>query len=117
VKGVSQAIVQHLSQQIPQRFVAKSGPRNRVGKIFIDYLRNGEGSTTASSWTARARPGMGISVPLAWDELDAVRSGDHWTVATAAERLDIGNTPWDGYTQSLGSLTVARKKLGYKPAA
>ena len=117
VKGMSQAIVQHLSQQIPQRFVAKSGPRNRVGKIFIDYLRNGEGSTTASAWTARARPGMGISVPLAWDELDTVRSGDHWTVATVAERLGIGNTPWDGYAKAIGTLTAARDKLGYKPAA
>ena len=117
VKGVSQAIVQHLSQEIPQRFVAKSGPRNRVGKIFIDYLRNGEGATTASAWTARARPGMGISVPLAWDELDIVRSGDHWTVATVAERLTIGNTPWDGYAKAISSLTVARDKLGYKSTA
>ncbi len=116
VKGVSQAIVQHLSQHIPQRFVAKSGPRNRVGKIFIDYLRNGEGSTTASAWTARARAGMGISVPLAWDELDKVHSGDHWTVATASKRLAIGNTPWEGYAQAICSLAVARERLGYKPA-
>ena len=41
VKDFSQAIVQHLSTTLPQRFVVKSGPKNRIGKIFIDYLRNG----------------------------------------------------------------------------
>lgn len=116
VKGLSQAIVQHLSQHIPQRFVAKSGPRNRVGKIFIDYLRNGEGATTASAWSARARAGVGISVPVAWDELDQLRGGDHWTVRTAAERLSVGNAPWDGYAKAACSLAVAKRKLGYKPA-
>ena len=54
VKAFSQAVVQHLASTVPQRFVAKSGPRNRVGKIFVDYLRNGFGATTACAWTACA---------------------------------------------------------------
>src|SRR5690606_27930740 len=49
VKGFSQAIVQHLARTLPQRFVAKSGPKNRIGKIFIDYLRNGFGATTVAA--------------------------------------------------------------------
>ncbi len=115
VKGFSQAVVQHLARTIPQRFVAKSGPKNRVGKIFADYLRNGWGATTASAWTARARPGMGISVPVAWDELAGLTSGAHWTVASAQDRLSIGNAPWGGYDKSAVSITAAMKKLGYKP--
>ncbi len=96
-KGFSQAIVQHLAKTIPQRFVARSGPKNRVGKIYIDYLRNGLGATTVCAWSARARPGLGISVPLAWHELDALRGGDHWRVNTVQQRLDTGNAPWDVY--------------------
>ena len=73
VKDFSQAIVQHLARTLPQRFVAKSGGSNRVGKIFIDYLRNGFGATTVCAWSARARPGLGISVPVRWDELDGLK--------------------------------------------
>ncbi|CBW76558.1 ATP-dependent DNA ligase (EC 6.5.1.1) (plasmid) [Mycetohabitans rhizoxinica HKI 454] len=38
VKGFTQALVQHMARQLPDRFSAVSGPRNRVGRIFIDYL-------------------------------------------------------------------------------
>ena len=117
VKGFSQAVVVHMAKTIPQRFVAKSGPKNRVGKIFIDYLRNGLGATTVSAWSARARPGLGISVPVAWDELASLRGGDHWTVRSAHERLDRGNAPWAAYAKAGRSLTAAMKALGHEAPA
>lgn len=114
VKDFSQAVVQHLARTLPQRFVAKSGPRNRVGKIFVDYLRNGFGATTACAWTARARPGMGVSVPVAWQELDALTGGAHWTVQTVDRRLKTGNGPWSGYDEAAVSIGPAIKALGEK---
>lgn len=115
VKAYSQAIVAHLAEVIPQRFVAKSGPKNRVGRIFVDYLRNGLGATTVAAWSARARPGLGISVPVTWDELAGLSSGAHWTVRNAAERLSVGNTPWDGYAAAKQSLVKPMKALGFDP--
>lgn len=120
VKDFSKAIVLHMAQTIPQRFVAKSGPRNRVGKIFIDYLRNGASATTVSAWSARARPGLGISVPVDWNELASLRGGDHWRVQTVHERLDQGNGPWKGYARAARGLAAAMDALGYEapqPAA
>ncbi len=113
VKGFSQAIVVHMARTIPQRFVAKSGPKNRVGKIYIDTLRNGLGATTICAWSARARPGLGISVPVAWSELPSLRGGNHWTVATVHERLDTANEPWKDYAKTARSLTAAMATLGY----
>lgn len=112
VKSFSQAVVQHLARTLPDRFVAKSGPKNRVGRIFIDYLRNGFGATTAAAWSARARPGLGVSVPVAWEELDELRSGAHWTVHTLEERLAVGNTPWADYADASASLEAALAQLG-----
>jgi bifunctional non-homologous end joining protein LigD len=108
-KQFAQAVVVHMSTVIPQRFVAKSGAKNRVGKIFIDYLRNGWGATTASAWSPRARPGLGVSVPIAWEELAEVTGGAHWTVRNAGERFDIGNDPWAAYAATKQSLSKAMK--------
>ena len=43
VKAFAAAVVTHLAKTLPDRFVAKSGGANRVGRIFVDYLRNGAG--------------------------------------------------------------------------
>jgi len=114
VRGFSQTVVEHLAKTIPQIFVAKSGPRNRVGKIFVDYLRNGLGATTASAWSARARPGLGISVPVMWDELAELQSGAHWNIRSAQTRLDKGNAPWSGYAKAAKGIASAMKLLDYK---
>lgn len=113
VKAFSAAVVRHLASTLPQRFVAKSGPRNRVGKIFADYLRNGFGATTVSAWSARARPGMGVSVPLAWDELSTLKSSAQWTIANIHERLDVGNAPWHDYTPQ--ALSRAMRAMQFDP--
>ncbi|KRC00458.1 ATP-dependent DNA ligase [Hydrogenophaga sp. Root209] len=114
-KGFAQAVVRHMSDVIPQRFVAKSGPKNRMGRIFVDYLRNGRGATTVSAWSARARAGLGVSVPVAWSELATLRAGDHWNIRSLQERLPTGNAPWRDYARSARSLTSPMKLLGYTP--
>ena len=116
VKGFSQAVVQHLAQTIPDRFVAKSGPANRVGKLFVDYLRNSHGATTAAAFSARARPGLGVSMPIAWEQLSDLKSGAQWTVQTAREHLSFEKSdPWAGYWTKKQTLTAAMKALGYRP--
>jgi len=114
IKDFSQAIVQHLSRTLPQLFVAKLGPKNRIGKVFIDYLRNGFGATTVCAWSARSRPGLGVSVPCSWDELAKLTSGSQWTIRNIHERLDKGNEPWADYAKSSNSVAGAMKLMGFK---
>src|SRR6185436_3592014 len=98
VKGFSQAAVRHVAHTIPQRFVDKPGAANRVGRIFIDWLRNGHGATTALAFSARARPGLGVSMPVAWDELAGLHGGAQWSIATAREHLSFEKAdPWAGF--------------------
>jgi bifunctional non-homologous end joining protein LigD len=98
-KNFSLSVARHIARVIPQRFVSVSGPKNRVGKIFVDYLRNGRGATTVSAFSLRARPGLGASLPVAWDELDTLAGADTWDVHTAVEHArERGADPWASYT-------------------
>ncbi len=117
VKAFSQAAVNHLAQTLPQCFVAKSGPRNRVGRIFADYLRNGRGATTVAAFSARARAGLPVSMPLGWDELDELPSSVHWSIADAHRHLDAARQAWAGYRRSRQGLTRAFRALGFEPPA
>jgi bifunctional non-homologous end joining protein LigD len=89
-----------------------------VGKIFVDYLRNGHGATTAAAFSARARPGLGVSIPVDWGDLASLKSGSQWSVATAREHLSFQTVdPWGEYWKARQSLGRAMKTLGFKPGA
>jgi bifunctional non-homologous end joining protein LigD len=66
---------------------------DRAGKVFLDSTRAG-GATVAAAYSPRVRPGVPVSFPVAWDELDRVQPGD-FTVRTAP-RLTTGHDPWLG---------------------
>ena len=112
-------MVAHLARTLPDRFVAKSGASNRVGRIFVDYLRNGFGATTATAFSARARPGLGVSMPVSWAQLPELKGGAQWTVATAREHLSFQREdPWAGYAAARPSIAGPARRLGFKlPAA
>ena len=116
VKDVSQAMVQHLARTIPSRFVAKSGAANRIGKVFVDWLRNGRTATTVAAFSARSRPGLGVSMPVDWDQLASLKSGAQWNIATAREHLSFQKTdPWADYWTCRQTLTTAIKVLRLQP--
>jgi bifunctional non-homologous end joining protein LigD len=64
---------------------------DREGKVFLDSTRAG-GATVAAAYSPRIRPGVPVSFPVAWDDLDRVQPGD-FTVRTAP-RLSTGREPW-----------------------
>jgi bifunctional non-homologous end joining protein LigD len=64
---------------------------DREGKVFLDSTRAG-GATVVAAYSPRIRPGVPVSFPVAWDELDAVTPAD-FTVRTAARLIGDGD-PW-----------------------
>jgi bifunctional non-homologous end joining protein LigD len=64
---------------------------DRAGKVFLDSTRVG-GATVVAAYSPRIRPGVPVSYPLGWDELEHVTPGE-FTVRSAVERLG-GADPW-----------------------
>ncbi len=64
---------------------------DRGGKVFLDSTRAG-GATVASAYSPRVRPGVPVSFPVAWDDLDRVTPSD-FTVHTAVGLLGDAD-PW-----------------------
>jgi len=63
----------------------------RGGKVFLDATRAG-GATVVAAYSPRARPGVPVSFPVAWDDIDRVAPAD-FTVHTAPALLARGD-PW-----------------------
>jgi bifunctional non-homologous end joining protein LigD len=116
VKDFSHAIVRHMAKLLPDRFSAVSGPKNRVGRIFIDYLRNGLGATTICAYAVRSREGLPVSVPIFREEVAELKGGNQWNLHTVHERLaEVGDEPWADLKKTRQTITAEmRRRVGMK---
>ena len=64
---------------------------DRAGKVFVDPTRVG-GATVVAAYSPRVRPGVPVSFPVKWDDLDDIAPAD-FTIHTAIGHLG-DNDPW-----------------------
>ncbi|MCE1011911.1 DNA ligase D [Pseudomonas monteilii] len=113
VKDFGHALVNHMAGLLPDRLSAVSGPKNRVGRIFIDYLRNGKGATTVAAYSLRAREGLPVSVPIWREELSQLKGANQWNIGNLHTRLAQVEDPWAEMGKTRQSITLRmRKQLG-----
>jgi bifunctional non-homologous end joining protein LigD len=112
IKGFSKAVAELLCRTFPDRFTDKVSKSRRRGKIFIDYLRNGEGSTAVSAFSLRARPGAPVSMPLDWSDLKPkidLRFA-YFNLRNAPAAAAHGVEAWKGFVKSAKAVSVRAMK-------
>ncbi len=118
VKGFTKAVAELLERTFPDRFTSKLLKISRRGKIFIDYLRNGEGATAVAAYSTRARANAPVSTPVAWDELSRDLRFDHFNVGTCRSAWPRSeNRSVADIAEAAVPLTpAAMARVGFKPA-
>ena len=115
VKAFARALAQRLVHVAPDRFTATATKARRSGKVFVDYLRNGEGATFVAAYSLRAREGAPVAMPIDWDELTPRRElrGDHFNIGNAIRRAAQSRALWRAADRSAVAITQAmRKRIG-----
>src|SRR5215467_2887199 len=84
---------------------------DRHGKVFLDSTRAGGGSV-AAAYSPRLRPGVPVSFPVPWDDLDHVRPAD-FTMHNVAGLME-GRDPWAELMPEPQSLSAALVEEGHQ---
>ena len=71
MKAFTKAVAARIAELNPRRFITTASKAKRKGRIFIDWLRNGKGSTCVAPWSLRARSHAPISMPIDWAKLES----------------------------------------------
>jgi bifunctional non-homologous end joining protein LigD len=73
-------IVEKFARLDPGRYITTAAPGRRLGRIFLDYLRNGRGTTAIGTYSPRARPKFPIAAPVSWRQVERGVRPDAYTI-------------------------------------
>jgi bifunctional non-homologous end joining protein LigD len=93
VKLFAKGVSAQMAADSPERYLTKISKAERVGRIFIDYLRNDPTSTAVAPYSTRSRAGAPVAMPLRWDEVSEGLDPCDYTIRTVPAL--IGKQPAD----------------------
>ena len=105
-KNFAHIICAQMAQDSPAKYLDNMSKSQRVGKIFLDYLRNDRLSTAVAVLSPRARDGAPVSMPVLWKVVRRGLDPKKFTVRSAPSLLRKAK-PWEGYAQAAQSLADA----------
>jgi bifunctional non-homologous end joining protein LigD len=117
-KNFARLICAQMAAESPTRYVDTMSKRQRVGRIFLDYLRNDRLATAVAPLSPRAREGAPVSMPLRWEDVRPGLDPGSMTLRTGAGIFQR-TRPWSDYADAarplqsaIQSLTPKTKKSG-----
>jgi bifunctional non-homologous end joining protein LigD len=97
----SRALAEAIERYSPELYTTAFAKAGRERKILIDYLRNNRTNTSIAAFSARAKKGAPISMPLTWEQVTNSLDPSTFTVLTAERRLkSLRRDPWKDYWTS-----------------
>lgn len=107
VKTFSHDFARAMEQSDPGRYTSVLSKKKRAGKIFVDYLRNGRGSTAVAPWSSRAKDKATVAVPVTFDMVrDGVGPGDFTIGSKALEDALKQPDPWADFFKAAKPLKL-----------
>jgi len=110
-KAFAREVCARMVQDSPDRYVLNMAKKQRVGRIFLDYLRNDRMATAVAPLSPRARAEAPVSMPLAWPSVKAGLDPTRYTLRTVP-RLVAQSTAWKDYCEGERPLSAAIERLG-----
>ena len=112
VKEFSRALADHLGSSLPTLFTAKNTKSRRKGRVFVDYLRNAVGATAVAAYSLRARPGLPVSMPIEWADLQQDVRGTFFSIRNASAVLSKRKRdPWSDYDAARQRIPATVKRV------
>jgi bifunctional non-homologous end joining protein LigD len=76
-----------VAKVLPEISTVERMKAKREGKLYVDYLQNGEGRTIVAPYTLRALDGAPVSTPISWDEVTKVLDPRAFSMRVVLDRV------------------------------
>jgi bifunctional non-homologous end joining protein LigD len=101
IAAVASALAGEVAQRVPkiattQRSLAKRQPQ----QVYVDAMQNARGKTIAAVFSARAKPGASVSMPLTWKQVERGVKISDFTIKNAPGLIKKQGDMWSDFFQS-----------------
>lgn len=109
-KTFAQTVCSQMSEDSPEKYLINMSKKQRVGRIFLDYLRNDRMSTAVAPLSPRLRDIPTVSMPIQWSQVKAGLDPTRFTMRTVPALLKKSRA-WSDYCDAEVPLEPAIRKL------
>ncbi len=121
-KTFAEVLAHVVTSERPDLFTTpRAVAKREKGRVYFDFLQNGEGKTIAAPYVLRAYPGAPAATPLAWSEVTPGLLPSQFHLRNALERFERTGDLFEGVLtrpqlldQSMGKLENLVRKLAKK---
>ncbi len=105
VRTYAAKIAESIAKENRDDFTTQHRKEKRKGRLFIDYLRNAYGQTSAAPYGIRSIAGAPVATPLDWDELTYEDfNPQRYNINNIFRRLGQKEDPWKYMSSKASSL-------------
>jgi bifunctional non-homologous end joining protein LigD len=109
-KEIARQICLRMASDSPQKYLVKMAKKDRVGRIFLDYLRNDRMSTAVAPLSPRARAHAPVSMPIVWSQVKKGLDPQRFTLRSVPKLL-AKSPAWADYAEGERPLLAVLKKI------
>ena len=109
-KDFTQKICALMAADSPDRYLVNMAKSKRVGRIFLDYLRNDRMATAVAPLSPRGREHAPVSMPLVWNQVTKGLDPARFNLRSVPSLIGKSKA-WADYCEAGRSLGSAIKRL------
>lgn len=107
VAEFSRLLASEVAQRAPkiatvERSLAKRGQQ----QVYVDWMQNARGKSLAAAFTARAKPGATVSMPLTWKQIEKGAKISDFTVKNVPALLKKNGDAWSDFFEKRQKLKL-----------
>ncbi len=95
VAEFSKLLAGEIAQRVPRiATVERTIARRKHDQVYVDWMQNARGKSLASVFTARAKPGATVSMPLTWKQIEQGVKISDFTIRNVPALLKKNGSAW-----------------------
>lgn len=109
VAEVAAALAAEVAERVPTiATVQRSLAKRQKQQVYVDAMQNARGKTIASPYSARAKPGATVSMPLTWRQIEKGVKISDFTIKNVPELVKKNGDAWKDFYASAQTLKLGR---------